>query len=220
MRIAQLIFTKVEVPVLEETTELSDTRRGIGGFGSTGLLGIGIGTYEHDEKIREKDRYYMGIAIAASERSTCIRGVKKNDGQYERDSQGNLVGRSRKFGCVIVKNDNIIAHGFNDQYPGSLKCTEVGCLREQLKIPSGEQVEKCRAVHAEWWAIANMCRSGASTGTEGSSIYMNTEPCEICAKIIAYLGVDEVIMLENVYPTNGTQILRDASINIRYVKMD
>ncbi|MBU1136754.1 dUTP diphosphatase [Patescibacteria group bacterium] len=220
MRIAQLIFSKVEIPVLEETVDLSDTKRGGGGFGSTGLFGAGLGIDSYNQEIIQRDRYYMGIALAAAKRSTCIRGVKKINGKYERDSEGNLVGGTRKFGCVIVKNDNIIAHGFNDQYPGSPKCADVGCLREELKIPSGEQIEKCRAVHAEWWAIANMARSGTATGTEGASIYLNGEPCEICAKLIAYLGVDEVVMLEGVYPTNGTQIIRDAGINVRYVKID
>jgi len=52
-----------------------------------------------------------------------------------------------------------------------------------------------------------------------ATIYMNAEPCEVCAKIITGLQVETVVMLEGIYPTNGTQILREAGINIRYVNL-
>lgn len=218
MRVAQLIFSKVEVPVLEQANNLPITRRGPSGFGSTGLFGPGFGTEEYDEQIRRMDRYYMRVALAAAERSVCVRGVKKLDGKYERDGEGNLVGQTRKFGCVIVKDDNIIAQGFNDQYPGSLKCVEVGCLREELKIPSGTHIETCRAMHAEWWALTNLARSGGGA-TNGATMHINAELCEVCAKIVAGTGIETVVMLEGTYPANGTAILREAGINIRYVKL-
>ncbi len=219
MRVAQLIFSKVEVPVLEEATDLPATIRGQLGFGATGLFGIGLGTEEYNEQIRKTDRYYMKVVLAAAERSMCVRGVKKNDGEYERDMEGNLVGQTRKFGCVIVKDDNIIAQGFNDQYPGSPKCAKVGCLREELKIPSGTKIEICRAMHAEWWALTNLARIGSSAGIQGAIMYLNTEPCEVCAKIITGSGIETVVVIAGVYPTNGTKILKEAGVNIRYVKL-
>lgn len=219
MRVAQLVFSKVETPILELTNELPITKRGSGGFGSTGLLGIGLGTEVYDESIRKMDQYYMTIVLAAANRSTCIRGVKRTDGVCERDNEGNLVGQTRKFGCVIVKDDNIIAQGFNDQYPGSVKCAEAECLRTKLGIPSGTQIETCRAMHAEWWAITNLARSGSGVSTNGAIMYVNAEPCEVCAKIITGLGVDTVVLLKGVYLTNGISILREAGINIRYVKV-
>lgn len=219
MRVAQLIFSKVEIPVLEETEKLPSTKRGEGGFGVTGLFGSGLGVDEYQEKIRRADQYYMGIVLAVAENSRCVRGVKKINGQYERDAKWKLVGQRRKFGCVIVKESNIVAHGFNDQYPGSPKCEDLGCLREKLKIPSGTQLEKCRAMHAEWWVITNALRTGGATGTKEATVYVNAEPCEICAKILAGLGIETVVMLEGIYPTNGTSILREAGINVRYVKL-
>ncbi|MDP2933359.1 MAG: dUTP diphosphatase [bacterium] len=220
MRVAQLIFSEVAVPILEETDELLITRRGAGGFGSTGLTGIGLGTQDFDEAIRMMDEYYMKVTLAISDRSVCVRGVKKIDGHYERDGKGKLVGQTRKFGAIFVKDDNIIAQGFNDQYLGSRKCAETGCLREELKIPSGTQIEKCRAMHAEWWAITNAGRSGSGVSLKNSTLYVNTEPCEVCAKIITGLQLETVVMLEGVYPTNGIAILREAGINVRYVKID
>lgn len=218
MRIAQLFFSRAEVPVLEESLELPVTRRGASGFGDTGLFGVGFGTGEYEESIRRRDKYYMKIVLAAAERSVCVRGVKRIDKKYERNAEGNLVGQTRQFGCIVVREDNIIAQGFNDQYPGSPKCAEVGCLREELDIPSGTKIETCRAMHAEWWALTNLARSGGGT-TNGATIYINAEPCEVCAKIIAGTGIDTVVMLEGTYPTNGIKILREAGINIRYVKL-
>ncbi|MEK7555333.1 MAG: dUTP diphosphatase [Patescibacteria group bacterium] len=215
MRVAQLIFSKVEIPILEEAKELPLTRRGVSGFGSTGLFGVGLGTGEYDEMVKKMDSYYMEVTLAVAKRSLCVRGVKKVDGKYERDAKGDLVGQTRKFGCVIVKNDNIIAQGFNDQYVGSSKCSEVGCLREELGIPSGTQLEKCRAVHAEWWALANCDKDKAKEAT----MYVNAEPCEICAKIITGTGIETIVLLDGVYPTNGINILKEAGINIRYVKL-
>ncbi len=218
MRVAQLIFSRVEIPVFEQVGELPVTRRGPSGFGSTGLFGLGFGTEEYDEQIRRMDGYYMRVVSAAAERSVCVRGVRKINGKYERDADGNLVGQTRQFGCIIVREDNIIAQGFNDQYPGSPKCAEVGCLREELGIPSGTKIETCRAMHAEWWALTNLARSGGGA-TNGATMYVNGEPCEVCAKIIAGTGIETVVMLEGIYPTNGTAILHEAGINIRYVKL-
>jgi len=220
MRVAQLVFSPVAIPILEEITgELPLTRRGSGGFGSTGLMGIGLGTMDYDKAVRRMDHYYMEITLAAAKRSRCARGVRKIDGKYEKDADGNLIGQTRKFGCVIVKNDRVISHGFNDQYPGSPRCEDVGCLREDLGIPSGTQLEKCRAMHAEWWAITSALHGESSAGTLDASIYLNAEPCEICAKIITGLGIETMVLLEGVYVTNGTQIVRDAGINVRYVKL-
>jgi len=219
MRIAQLIFSEVAVPILEETDELPETRRGVGGFGSTGLTGIGLGTKAFDDSIRAMDEYYMKVTLAISERSRCVRGVKKINGQYERDERGKLIGQTRKFGAIFVKDDNIIAQGFNDQYSGSKKCAEAGCLREELKIPSGTRIETCRAMHAEWWAITNASRSGSGVSLKDATLYVNAEPCEVCAKIITGLQLDTVVMLEGVYPANGTSILHEAGINTRYVKV-
>jgi deoxyuridine 5'-triphosphate nucleotidohydrolase len=217
MRVAQLIFSKAEVPILEETKELPVTRRGAGGFGSTGLTGIGLGTSDYDEAIRAMDEYYMDIVCKVAARSGCVRGVKKINGRYELDSQGKLIGQTRRFGCVIVIDDNIIAHGFNDQRPGSPRCIDAGCLREELNIPSGTRLEKCRALHAEEWALTNAARRGNST--KNSAMYVNAEPCEVCATIIVNAGIETVITPKDVYPTNGTSILREAGVNIRYINI-
>lgn len=221
MRIAQLVFAEVQLPVLEEVAELPKTLRGIGGFGSTGLTRIIEGTEAYLAEIFKLDCFYMEMAVSASGLSNCVRGCQKDsDGQYQRDSRGKLIGQSRKLGCVIVKNDNVIAYGYNAQAPGQPLCSEVGCLREELNIPSGEQIEVCRAVHAEQYAFLKMISSGVGASTEGATMYVTAEPCEICAKEIAGSGIDTLVVLEGVYPKNGMDIVRAATINVRYIKRE
>jgi len=223
MRIAQLLFTKMEAPILKPARrEINDsrTRRGSGGFGHTGSFGRGLGTDLYDAVLRRMDHYYMKVVLAIAERSTCMRGVKRlANGRYARDKAGNFIGQTRRFGCVIVKDDNIIAQGFNDQYPGAPKCSEVGCLRERQHIPSGSRIEDCRAMHAEWWAITNAVKSGNSPSMKGATMYVNAAPCKVCAKIIAGTGIDTVVILRGAYPNNGLSILREAGVNVRYVKL-
>jgi len=217
-RIAQLVFSDVQLPVLVEADVLPKTIRNTGGFGSTGLTDISEGTEAYDRLIHELDVSYMKMAIAASDRSNCARGCPRNaQGKCQLDSRGRLVGQTRKFGCVIVNADNIVGHGFNAQAPGQPLCSEVGCLRDELNIASGTQLEKCRAVHAEQYAFLKMVSSGVGASTRGATMYVTAEPCEICAKMIAGSGIDCLVVLGDVYLNNQIDIVRAACINVRYV---
>ena len=85
-----------------------------------------------------KDKYYLNIADAVLDRSTCLR---------------------RKYGAIIVKNDEILSTGYNGAPRGRVNCSELGyCNREQLRIPSGQRYELCRSVHAEANAIISAAR--------------------------------------------------------------
>ena len=220
MRIAQMEFHPVIIPILEEVQKLPPTTRGTGGFGSTGLFGIKEGTKEYQREITRIDRYYMTVAMAVAKMSNCVRGAERDKrGRYKRDGQGNFIGQTRKFGCVIVKDGNIISQGYNAQHKGSPLCSKVGCLRDAENIPSGTRLERCRAMHAEWWALSNLAVSGSGVSTRGATMYLNSEPCEVCAKLIAQTEMDTIVLLEGAYPTNGTKIVREAGINVRYIKI-
>ena len=95
-----------------------------------------------------KENYYLDIAEAALERSTYL------------SIAAEVARRStclrRQYGAVIVKNDEIVATGYNGAPRGDENCCDVGsCWRERNNIPHGEQYEKCVAVHAEQNAIIN-----------------------------------------------------------------
>ncbi len=219
MRIAQLIFSKTEVPIMKEVKALPSTLRNTGGFGSTGLWEISEGTAAYKRQIFEIDKYFMNLAIETSNLSNCARGCKKGrDGRYLLDKKGRLIGQTRKFGCLIVKNGTIIATGYNAQVAGQELCAQVGCLRDNEKIPSGTLIERCRAVHAEEMAISNMIANGVGTTTAGATMYCTSEPCQICAKTIAQSKFEALVVLADVYPKNGVKIVEDAGVEVRMIK--
>lgn len=111
-RIAQLIFSSVLIPHLLEREDLPTTARGPGGFGSTGLYSIALGDAEYLSEQDRWDRHFMRIAVSASGLSNCLRGAERDvAGAFPRDEQGCYRGACRRFGCVIVKDHNIIAQG-------------------------------------------------------------------------------------------------------------
>lgn len=127
---------------------------------------------------KDKTQYYLDIAKQVATRSTCIR---------------------RQYGAVIVKNDEIIATGYNGAPRGEINCCDVGeCWRESNNIPHGEQYEKCVSVHAEQNAIISAPRyemigsvvylAGLENGKE-----IDAKPCDICRRLIKNAGIVEVI---------------------------
>lgn len=134
----------------------------------------------HDERRATNrpswDEYFMKIAKLVATRSTCIR---------------------RQVGAVVVKNKQILATGYNGAPSGLVHCDQIGCLRVEMKVPSGERHELCRALHAEQNAFLQAARHGISVA--GSTIYITNQPCSICAKMIINAGVEKVIV-EGDYP--------------------
>ena len=133
------------------------------------------------------DEYFMEIARQVATRSTCIR---------------------RQVGAVLVREKRILATGYNGAPAGLPHCFDVGCLREQLHVPSGQNHELCRAIHAEQNAVVQAARSG--TSIEGSAIYTTTAPCVLCAKILINAGIVEIVY-ENSYPDELAQRFLDES---------
>lgn len=131
-----------------------------------------------------KDTYYLNIAMAVSERSTCLR---------------------RKYGAVVVKNDEIVSTGYNGACRGEKSCLETQeCIRNKLGIKKGERYELCKAVHAEQNAIISASRSemmGATiyiAGTEyESGEIADGRPCDICEKLIKNSGIERVCILNS-----------------------
>ena len=96
----------------------------------------------------------------------------------------------RGVGAVIVKERRILATGYNGVPAGLAHCAETGCLRQQLGVPSGQRHEICRGLHAEQNAIIQAARYGINIA--GASIYINTQPCVVCAKMIINADIEEI----------------------------
>jgi dCMP deaminase len=130
----------------------------------------------------EKENYYLDIAQTVAERSTCLR---------------------RRYGAIIVRNDEIIATGYNGAPRGRKNCVDLNyCTREAMNIPSGQRYELCRSVHAE----ANAIISAARRDTLGATLYMactdpntgalipNSTSCTMCRRHIINAGIARVVI--------------------------
>lgn len=138
------------------------------------------------------DEYFMNIARQVATRSTCLR---------------------RQVGAVAVSKDNrILGTGYNGSLPGTPHCDVVGCLREQLGVPSGQRQEICRAQHAE----ANVCNFAARHGValEGATMYVTAQPCTTCVKAMATTGIHRVIF-DSEYPDQlACQLAKEAGMEL------
>lgn len=121
------------------------------------------------------DQYFADITRLVATRSTCMRA---------------------QHGCVIVKDKHILTTGYNGSPPGTYHCHEVqACLRQTMNIPSGQQYEKCRSVHAEQNAILQAAKLGIPL--KGGVAYVTDVPCEICAKLLTSLELTAIIMVRD-----------------------
>jgi dCMP deaminase len=129
--------------------------------------------------------YFLQLALQAATRSTCLR---------------------RQVGAVLVRDKRILATGYNGAPRGVAHCLDVGCLREQLGIPSGERHELCRAIHAEQNAVIQAALHGVAI--EGATLYSTLHPCILCAKMLINCGVKEIHYLEG-YPDELSRSMLD-----------
>jgi dCMP deaminase len=130
---------------------------------------------------RDKENYYLDIAETVLERSTCLR---------------------RKYGAIIVQNDEIVSTGYNGAPRGRKNCLDLGhCTRDELGIPSGERYELCRSVHAEANAIISAARRDMLGGTlylagrngKTNELLQDTTPCSMCRRLIINAGITKVV---------------------------
>jgi len=135
------------------------------------------------------DEYFMEMAELARTRTTCVR---------------------RGVGAVIVKDHRVLATGYNGTPNGLTHCSETGCLRAKLNIPSGQRAELCRGLHAEQNAIIQAARMGVNI--DGAELYCTTQPCAICTKMIINAGIKRVVIKERYPDELGQQMAAEAGL--------
>lgn len=138
--------------------------------------------------------YFMTFAYVASSRSSCLR---------------------RKVGCIIVKDKHILSTGYNGAPSRVKECEEIGCLREQLNIPSGERHEICRGVHAEQNSVAFAARYGVSL--KDSFLVSTTYPCSMCAKLLIQAGITSVYYAEGYPDPMAKELFESACVSVEEV---
>lgn len=133
----------------------------------------------------------MDIARLVASRSTCLR---------------------RHVGAVVVKDKNILTTGYNGTPSGITHCSELGCLRDRLGVPSGERHELCRGLHAEQNAIIQAAKHGINI--LDATLYCTNAPCVICAKMLINAGLKSIIYLDGYPDELATEILQESGIQI------
>ncbi|MDD4495618.1 MAG: cytidine/deoxycytidylate deaminase family protein [Eubacteriales bacterium] len=141
------------------------------------------------------DEYFMQIVELVKTRSTCLR---------------------RQVGALIVKDKRILSSGYNGAPSGCKHCSETGCLRDKLNIPSGERHELCRASHAEQNAIAQAAYAG--TSIKDGTLYVTAQPCVLCAKLAINAGIKKIIFRGDYPDKLSLDLLQEAGI--RVIKYD
>lgn len=137
------------------------------------------------------DQYFIDITHLVATRSTCLR---------------------RQVGALLVKDRNILATGYNGSPSGIRHCEETGCLRERLKVPSGERHELCRGLHAEQNAIIQAARHGVNI--DGSTLYCNTMPCSICTKMLINAGIRRIVYDAGYADDLAREMVAEAGIEV------
>jgi len=133
----------------------------------------------------------MTIAEMVAKRSTCLR---------------------RHVGAILVKDKRILATGYNGAPAGLKHCEEVGCIRQNASIPSGERHELCRGLHAEQNAIIQAAYHGISIA--GSTLYCTNKPCVICSKMLINAGIVKIIYEKGYDDPLADQMITEAGIEI------
>ena len=137
------------------------------------------------------DEYFMSIVELVKTRSTCLR---------------------RQVGALIVKDKRILASGYNGAPVGCKHCLELGCIREELHVPSGQRHEICRATHAEQNAIAQAAYSG--TSVKDGVLYVTTQPCVLCAKLAINAGIKKIVFKGDYPDELALELLQEAGVRV------
>jgi dCMP deaminase len=137
------------------------------------------------------DEYFLKVAAVVAERSTC---------------------RRHHVGAVAVRGKHILATGYNGAPAGFRDCLELGCLRDELGIPSGERHEICRAIHAEQNVIIQAALHGVSL--EGSTIYATHTPCVLCAKMLTNAKIKRYVSFGKYNDEAFIQLFHEAGIEL------
>ena len=139
----------------------------------------------------DSDEYFLKIASVVAERSTC---------------------RRHHVGAVAVGNKHILATGYNGAPSGLKDCLELGCLRDELHIPSGERQEICRGIHAEQNVIIQASLHGVSL--EGSTIYATHTPCVLCAKMLVNAKIGRYVSFGRYNDDAFINLFKEAGIEL------
>jgi len=124
------------------------------------------------------------MADLAAQRSTCLR---------------------RRVGAVLVRDQRIVATGYNGSLRGQPHCTEAGCLMVDGHCK--------RTVHAELNALLQCALHGAPS--RGAALFTTSFPCLDCAKAVVQAGVTAVYYRDPYPDPHTRRMLADSGVALR-----
>lgn len=138
------------------------------------------------------DTYFMHLASLASRRSNCMK---------------------RRVGAIVVRNNRVVATGYNGTARGLRNCNDGGCPRCNSGGSSGQALDQCVCLHAEENALLE---AGRERLGENTVLYCNTCPCLGCSVKIIQCGVREVVYhLGYKVDEASADLFREAGVTIR-----
>jgi dCMP deaminase len=141
------------------------------------------------------DDYFLKVASVVAERSTC---------------------RRHHVGAVAVRDKHILATGYNGAPAGLKDCLELGCLRDELNIPSGTRHEICRGIHAEQNVIIQASLHGVSL--EGATVYCTHSPCVLCAKMLVNAKIRRFVTFGTYADDAFLKLFSDAGVEFQLIR--
>ena len=141
------------------------------------------------------DDYFMDVAHAISKRSTCDRG---------------------RSGCVIAKDQQVLATGYVGSPVGFPHCDDVGHKIKKLTHEDGTVSQHCvRTVHAEQNAISQAAKRGVAL--DGATLYCRMTPCRVCTMLLINCGIKRIVCERKYHDgSESEKMLKHAGIKINY----
>ncbi len=142
------------------------------------------------------DEYFMEVASAIAKRATCDRG---------------------RSGCVIARDNQILATGYVGAPAGLEHCDEAGHQMRKVLHEDGSITQHCvRTVHAEQNAICQAARRGVAI--QGATLYCRMTPCRACAMMIINCGIVRVVAERRYHDgAESEEMFRKAGLVLEYV---
>ena len=135
------------------------------------------------------NEYFLLLAKIVSTRSTC---------------------NSRPVGAIIVKDNYVLASGYNGAKSGVEHCIDQDdfnnglpfCYRRSLDIVNSEKQHFCKSTHAEVNAISQAAERGISI--EGATLYVTLAPCRPCLSLLSKNNI-KAIYYEYAYESGSLE---------------
>ncbi|GAB4383089.1 MAG: dCMP deaminase family protein [Salibacteraceae bacterium] len=109
--------------------------------------------------------------------------------------------KRKQVGAIIVKDNTIIADGYNGTPTG---------FENECEDENG--LTKWYVLHAEANAILKVART--TNNASGATLYLTNSPCKDCSKLILQAGIKRLVYVDAYKDPTGLEFLEKAGVEI------